>query len=161
MMPRSRYPKTKQTAVKLETRKAGMNVLGKIMAVAAVGLAGCVATAPVDEGQSTLRQDLYKRDEYRFYASLADVQQNLFANQRLCGSEFEWALDPYQIHYATVVYKPQPGAELKESILFDLTSYGTGYVVATVYSYFPMSGKEATKALRILQDPKVCWTTEE
>lgn len=136
-----------------------MKVLGKIVAVAALALTGCVATAPVDEGQSTLRQEQYQRDEYRFYSSLADIQQNLFANQRLCGAEFEWALDPHQIHYATVVYKPQPGAALKDSILFDLTSYASGYVIATVYSYFPMSGKEATKALRILRDPKVCWNS--
>lgn len=137
-----------------------MRVLGKIAAIAAMGLTGCVATAPVSEGQSTLRQEQYKKDEYRFYGTLAEVQQNLFANQRLCGSEFEWALDPYQIHYATVVYKPQPNTELKDSILFDLTSYASGYVIATVYSYFPMSGKEATQALRILQDPKVCWNPE-
>ncbi|MGO3891897.1 MAG: hypothetical protein ACTJHW_13060 [Paenalcaligenes sp.] len=137
-----------------------MNVLGKVIAVAAMGLAGCVATAPMDEGQNTLRQDQYLRDTYRFYSSLAEIQQNLFANQRLCGSEFDWALDPYQIHYATVVYKAKPGAEIKESLLFDLTSYGTGYVEAKIYSYLPMSGKEATKALRILQDPKVCLITE-
>lgn len=137
-----------------------MKVLGKIVALAAVGLAGCVATAPANQDQSTLRQEQYQRDSYRFYSTLAEIQQNLFANQRLCGSEFEWSLDPYQIHYATVVYKPKPGLETKESILFDLTSYGTGYIEATVYSYFTMSGKEATRALRILQDPKVCWGTE-
>lgn len=137
-----------------------MRVLGKVMAVAAMGLAGCVATAPVNEGSNTLRQEQYRKDEYRFYSSLADVQQNLFANQRLCGSEFEWSLDPYQIHYATVVYKPKPDAELKESLLFDLTYYASGYTIATVYSYFPMSGTEATKALRILRDPKVCWNRE-
>lgn len=133
-----------------------MRMWGKLLALATLGLAGCVATAPVDSEKTTVLQDQYLRDSIRFYSSLADVQQALFANQRLCGSEFEWALDPYQIHYATVVYKATPGADFKDSLVFDLTAYNSGFIVAKVYSYFALSSPESTRALSVLQDPKVC-----
>lgn len=132
----------------------------KIVAVAMLGLLTACAAGPAPEGlrEYDLRRDVFFRGDQKFSASFAQVQQNLFQNRENCGTDFEWRLEPQQVNYSTVIYKPKPDAPLADSVLLDLTSYTNGNITAKAYSYYVNGPLNARQVLYALADPTICPT---
>src|SRR5690606_37152380 len=119
----------------------------KIVAVAMLGLlTGCAASpAPESLRAYDLRRDVFFRGDQKFSASCAKVQQNLCRARDICGTDFEWRLEPQEVSYSAVIYTPNPDAPLADSGLLALTSYTNGNLIAKAYSYYvngPLSARQ-------------------
>ena len=86
-------------------------------------LAGCAQQPDAGRWLQDLRSETYFRAERVLPMTFPQIQMALFKHEAACGSAPEFALEPGQTGYATLVLRPDGVQDDKRVILADLMYY--------------------------------------
>ncbi len=132
------------------------------MFAALMALAGC-ASNPAGVREYDLRDPRYFHSERTLPLTFPKIQMALFKHKAACGSAPEFAMDPHQTNYATIIQKPEGAVSLEDAVLTDLVQYRgaameESRVKAKVYSYYSDSAadKRVEQLFNAILHPAVC-----
>lgn len=132
----------------------------KIVAAAICGsvfISGCASMN--NDGtlrEYDLRKKMYEYVDTEMYIELPAVQRQLYKHKEACDVEVVFSKDHMQVHFATILYGPPEATELKDKVMFDLTSYGTGKTSIKGYTYYVANKDLARQFVNVLTDPTTC-----
>ena len=117
-----------------------------MLLMALLTLAGC-ATDATGLRVVDLRDPKFFRTERTIPMTFPKIQMALFKHQNACGSAPEFAMDPRETNYATIIDKPADAEGFEQAVLVDVVQYQATMMEdprsrARVYTYYADTATE-------------------
>lgn len=123
----------------------------------AVLLAGCANTQSVSLEANTIRAETNLRTTKVFPDfTFPQVQSRLYQHRSQCNINFDFSLQPNEVHYATVYYGLSDQTEPAEQALLDLTYFSNGKLQVQGYTYYNRQAFLVDAFLQALTKPELC-----
>lgn len=123
----------------------------------AIWLAGCASTPEVSlEGEAIRTETNLRTTKVFADLTLPQVQSRLYQHRAQCAVDFNFSLQPNEVHYATVYYGLAGQTDLSEQALLDLTYFANGKLQVKGYTYYNRQAFLVDAFLQALAKPELC-----
>lgn len=129
---------------------------GLVLGLAAL-LVGCASTQSVSLEADSIRTETNLRTT-KVFADLTfpQVQSRLYQHRNQCDINFDFSLQPNEVHYASVYYGLSDQTEPAEQALLDLTYFANGKLQVKGYTYYNRQAFLVDAFLQALAKPEQC-----